>query len=145
MKELIMLHYFAFQGGLSIHVVPLLLIIVSSVIAGVCEIVAGAGLISTYRRGWPVVAAGVLRTVFVFPFGIFALMLVIAGAIEIAAAIRLRKHVKGTVFFALAGVTSILSLFLLSLSSMLGGSSMIYGTLSLAFGLAMRSSRQEAP
>src|SRR5437867_710077 len=96
-------HCFALQGGpTAIYTIPLFLITASSVIAGVCAIIAGAKLQSTYKRAWLVITSGVPRVVFVFPFGIFALMMIVAGAMEIAAAIRLRKHVTGTVFLALA-------------------------------------------
>ena len=146
-------HCFALQGSpIAIYAIPYFLIISSSIIAGVCTLVAGAWLRSTYKRGWLIMISGVLRVIFVIPFGIFALMLIIAGAIEIAAAIRLRKQVTGTVFLALAGIALMLFLPLLILSvspfrsafPILGGLLIVFGACSLAFGLTMRSSNREA-
>lgn len=132
---------------------PFLALIACSVIVGICTILAGAKLQSTYKRGWLLIASGLLRAVFVLPFGIFALMMIVAGAIEIAAAIRLRKHVTGTIFLALAGIFSMLLVpslvFLAGLATvqtfqLLGGFTIISGVCSLAFGLTMRSSRPGA-
>jgi len=91
--------------------------------------------------------SGVLRVIFVFNLGMFALMMIVAGAIEIAAAIRLRKHVTGTGFLAMAGIASIL--FLPLINFVPGGLLIVFvfgvfGACSLAFGLTMRSSQREA-
>lgn len=150
MNDLLTSLCFALQGsGTTIYAIPLF-IIAPSIIAGACMIVAGTKLQSTYQRGWLVITSGVLRVLFVFPFGVFALMLIVAGAIEIAAAIRLRKDVTGTVFLALAGIASILFLPLVLMAPrslapfpVLGALSIVFGACSLAFGLAMRS--REAP
>jgi hypothetical protein len=152
MNGLPTLYYFAMQAAPErVYAVPFLSIAVSSVIGGVCAIIAGAKLLSTYKRGWLVIAAGVLHVVFVFPFAVFLLMSVAAGLLEIVAAIRLREHLRGVVFFALAGVMSII-LFILVLGSspfrfalnMLGGGLIGYGTLLLVCGLTMRPSRQKS-
>lgn len=149
-------HCFALQQGspTEILAIPYFLIIALSVIVGVCTIVAGAKLQSTYKRGWLIITSGVLRVLFVFPFGMFALMMIVAGVIEIVAAIRLRQHVTGTVFLALAGIASMLFVPLLILgaspsyrlaATAFGGISIffgacVFGACSLTFGLMMRSS-----
>lgn len=148
-------HCFAFQGGsASSDAVPFFALVACSVIVGICTIFAGAKLQSTYKRGWLLIASGLLRAVLIFPFGILVLMMIVAGAIEIAAAIRLRKHITGTIFLALAGFVSMLffpALFFVAVATrsgvnftVLGGLTIISGACSLAFGLTMRSSRREA-
>ena len=152
MNDSLLPHCFAFQGGsASSDAIPFFALIACSVIAGICTIFAGAKLQSTYKRGWLLIASGLLRTVLVFPFGILVLMMIVAGAIEVAAAIRLRKHITGTIFLALAGIVSMLfvpALFFASTHgvnfTVLGGLTIISGACSLAFGLTMRSSRRES-
>lgn len=139
---------FAFQGAGPMagdYVVPFS-IIASSMIVGVCTIVAGAKLHSTYRLGWLLIASGILRLILVYPLGIFMLMLIPAGALEIAAAIRLRKHINTTAFLALAGINSVLVLPLIIIAprgtspfALFGGLLIIFGGLSLAFGLTLRA------
>ncbi|HKP37721.1 MAG TPA: DUF308 domain-containing protein [Pyrinomonadaceae bacterium] len=120
--------------------------------AGICTIIAGAKLQSTYKRDWLVIASGILRVILVFSFGLLALMLIVAGAIEIAAAIRLRKQVNGTAFLALAGIVSMVFLPLLfvvprgiSPFELFGGLLIIFGASSVAFGLTLRTSARSAP
>jgi uncharacterized membrane protein HdeD (DUF308 family) len=148
-------HCFAFQGGsASSDAIPFLALIACSVIAGICTIFAGAKLQSTYKRGWLLIASGLLRAVSVFPFGIVGMLMIVAGAIEVAAAIRLRKHISGTIFLALAGIVSMLVFPMLLFVAVatglgvnfpvLGCLTIISGACSLAFGLTMRSSRREA-
>jgi uncharacterized membrane protein HdeD (DUF308 family) len=88
--------------------------------------------------------------------GIFTLALIVAGVIEIAAAVRLRKHLSGSFVFALSGAVSILffpfvilsavlrdSLYRqieLNLLIMIGGFFVLFGVLMLVFGLTMRGS-----
>jgi len=140
-------HCFAFQGG-SADAIPFFALIACSVIAGVSTIFAGVKLRSTYKPGGLLIASGLLRAILVFPFGILVLMMIVAGAIEIAAAIRLRKHITGTIFLALAGFVSMLffpALFFVAFATrsgvnftVLGGLTIISGACSLAFGLTMR-------
>lgn len=145
-------------GALVIYAVPLVLTGVYFLIDGTCAIIAGIKLHSAYKRGWLLVADGVLRLIFMFvlaflgAFGPLALMLLVAGILEIVAAIRLRKYVKGTLWFGLAGVEGVLFIpliiGLLSLRLNLnfidayGGYSVVFGTLLLAFGFLMRGSVQ---
>jgi uncharacterized membrane protein HdeD (DUF308 family) len=78
-------------------------------------------------------------------------MSVAAGVLEIVAAIRLRAYLRGVLFFALAGVMSVM-LFVLVIGSnpfsfalkVLGAGLIIYGALLLAFGFTMRPSRQNS-
>lgn len=73
-------------------------------------------------------------------------MLIAAGVLEVAAAIQLRKHVRTTAFLALAGIDSMLFLPLLFVTprgtspfALFGGLLIIFGGLSLAFGLTLRA------
>lgn len=148
-------HCFALQAGPAAHdAVPFFLFVACSVLAGICTILAGVKLRSFYKRGWLLITSGLLRTIFVFPLGILLVMMIVAGAIEIAAAIRLRKHITGTGFLALAGIASTLFfpglLFVwnarLAIASrntltfaVLGGLTIIFGACSMAFGLTMRT------
>lgn len=154
MSNWLLPYCFAFQGGSAPRdAIPFFALIACSVIAGICTIFAGAKLQSFNKRGWLLIISGVLRAIFVFPLGIFLLMMIVAGAIEIAAAIRLRKHIAGTIFLGLAGTFSMLFfpglLFVWSTRlpvatrdtvtfTILGGLTIIFGACSLLFGWTLR-------
>lgn len=143
-------------GARAIYAVPLVLMGVYFLIDGTCAIIAGIKFHSAYKRGWLLVADGVLRLIFMLvlvflgEFGPLALMLLVAGIVEIVAAIRLRKYVKGTLWLGLAGVAGVLfiplAIGLLSLGLDLnpinayGGHVVVFGALLLAFGFLMRGS-----
>ena len=131
------------------HAIPFFLILASSVVIGVCTIVAGAKLQSTYKAGWLVIASGVLRVILLLPWGMFVLMSILTGAIEIAAAVHLRKHLSSSAYLALAGLPLMLFIPLLFITqrgtspfALFGGLLIIFGAFSLAFGLTMRPSGQ---
>lgn len=159
------MHCLAFQGTLAWdHAVPLLLLSAYLLVDGICAIVAGVKLNSTFKRGYLLIADGIFRGVMLLwlvvawghASGVFTLALIVAGVIEIAAAVRLRKHLSGSFVFALSGAVSILffpSLILsavlrdslyrqieLSLLIMTGGFFVLFGLLMLVFGLTMRGS-----
>jgi hypothetical protein len=152
MNDSLLPYCFALQGSPSPNAIPFFVLIACSVIAGICTIFAGVKLQSTHKRGGLLIASGLLRAVLVFPFGILVLMMIVAGAIEVAAAIRLRQQITGTVFLALAGIVSILffpALLLVTIVTghraeftVLGGLTIIFGACSIAFGLAARPSRE---
>ena len=155
MKDGLLPYCFAFQGSsASRDAIPFFALVACSVIVGICTILAGAKIQSTHRRSWLIITSGVLRAVLIFPLGIFVLTMIVAGAIEIAAAIRLRKHITGTVFLALAGICSmsyfpgLLLVWTARLPvaardaltfTILGGLTILFGVCSLTFGLMMRS------
>jgi hypothetical protein len=142
----------------------LLLLSAYLLVDGICAIVAGMKLNSNFKRGYLLIADGVFRGVmFLFlvvmgggAFGIFTLALIVAGIIEVAAAVRLRKHLSGSFVFALGGAVSILFfpflIFIatlrdalyrqieLNLLIMTGGFFVLFGLLTLVFGLTMRGS-----
>ena len=118
---------------------------------GICAIIAGRNVHSASKRGRLLIADGVFRFVvfllvlvaFRFPFVIFATALVVAGIIEIAAAVSLQKHLNGSLFFGLSGAVSILFFPFLIVANFVtatGGYLIIFGALLLAFGFLMRGS-----
>jgi uncharacterized membrane protein HdeD (DUF308 family) len=146
----------ALQGGpLQLYAVPLFLIGAYFLIDGICAVIAGVKLRSAYKRGWLLIAEGVLRVIFLLgfaflgSFGLLALMLVVIGTIEIVAAIQLRKYVNGIGFFVCAGIASVLFLpfaitsmslrLALGFPNLFGGYAAIFGALLLAFGLTMKA------
>jgi len=153
------LHCLALQGNaLDSHAVITLLIAAYLLIDGICAIIAGLNVHSASKRGRLLIADGVFRLValllvlvlFRSRFGILVSALVVTGIIEIAAAVRLRKHVNGSLFLALAGAVSTLFFpFILlivvlgarpNFETALGGYLTIFGGLLLLFAFYMRSS-----
>jgi len=142
-----------FQGQADL---PGLLMSAYLLVDGICAIIAGRNVHSASKRGRLLIADGVFRFVvfllvlvaFRFPFVIFATALVVAGIIEIAAAVSLQKHLNGSLFFGLSGAVSILFFpFLIAASggrsnfvTTTGGYLIIFGALLLAFGFLMRGS-----
>jgi len=138
------------------NAVPGLLMSAYLLVDGICAIIAGVNVHSASKRGRLLIADGVFRLVvlllvlvaFRFPFVIFATALVVAGIIEITAAVRLRKHLNGSLFFGLSGAVSILFFpFLIAVSegrsnfvTATGGYLIFFGALLLAFGFLMRAS-----
>ncbi len=144
------------------YAVPILLLSAYVLVDGICAVIAGVNIHSTSKRGRLLIADGVFRIVLLLPFAvfrffqgspfaIFSLALIVAGIIEIAAAVRLRKHLSGNVFFGLAGALSILFFPFLTLivasgqgravlTGLFVGFLVIFGALLLAFGFLMRGS-----
>jgi uncharacterized membrane protein HdeD (DUF308 family) len=100
----------------------------------------GAGVIAL---AWPDLTAMVLLTV-------IALWAIVTGAAEIAAAIRLRRHIQGEWMLATGGVLSIifgvlLLLFpgagVLVLLSLIGAYALVFGLLLIALGVRLRAWR----
>jgi uncharacterized membrane protein HdeD (DUF308 family) len=136
-----------------------------ALIDGVVAIAAGVKSYSESKRWWILllegilgVAAGVLA--FVIP-GITALVLllliaawaIVTGAFEIAAAIQLRKYIKGEWLLALAGVASVIfgiALFFnpsagaLALVWLIGAYAVVFGFLLIALGLRLHSAVRSA-
>jgi uncharacterized membrane protein HdeD (DUF308 family) len=152
------LHCLALQGNpINIHAVLTLLIAAYLLIDGICALIAGLNIHSAGKRGRLLIADGVFRLVVLLlvlvlrsPDGIFVSALIFAGVIEIAAAVRLRKDVNGSLFFALGGAVSTLFFPFIILIVMLGarpdfetaisGYLIIFGALLTIFGFYMRSS-----
>jgi uncharacterized membrane protein HdeD (DUF308 family) len=134
-----------------------------SVVDGAFNIGAGISMRGEPRWGWLVfggaisIAVGVLT--FLWP-GItaFALLMLIAawalvtGVAEIAAAIRLRKHVRGEWLLALSGILSIafgVLMFLfpgtgaLAVVLWIGAYAVVFGVLLLALAFRLRSWRNQ--
>ena len=116
-----------------------------------CAIIAGVKLLPTTGAGWLLVAQGILRTIVLLAFftlgavGLLALMLIVGGIVEIVAAIQLRRVASGTLWYASAGVLSILFLPVGILSvAFLPFYLFIFGALILVFGLRMRGSARIA-
>jgi len=95
--------------------------------------------------GWPAI------TVFAFVYLIGAWAL-ITGAFEIAAAIRLRRHIAGEWLLAVAGVASLIFGFVLMgvpqagaivLAFWFGAYALIFGALMIALGLRLRTLRND--
>jgi uncharacterized membrane protein HdeD (DUF308 family) len=120
-------------------------------IDGICAIVAGLKIVSSYRRGRVLIADGILRLLLVpvaWHFGLLSLMLIVTGVLEIVAAMQLRKSINGILFFAGAGIASVLFLpfaiasmslrLELGFPSLFGAYAIIFGALLLTFGFLMR-------
>jgi len=131
-----------------------------ALVDGVFAIVAGVKTYGENRRWWVLLLEGILGVLagivaFALP-GITALVLlmliaawaIVTGVFEIAAAIQLRKEIKGEWLLALAGIASILFgvvLFLnpgpgaLALVWLIGSYAILFGILLIALGLRLHS------
>ncbi len=129
-----------------------------ALIDGVFAIAAGVKTHAENRRWWVLLIEGILSVIagilaFVIP-GITALVLlmliaawaVVTGVFEIAAAIQLRKHVKGEWLLALAGVASVIFGIALALKPaagalaviwVIGAYAIVFGVLLIALGLRL--------
>jgi uncharacterized membrane protein HdeD (DUF308 family) len=129
-----------------------------ALVDGVLAIGAGIKTHSEYRRWWLLFIEGILSVIagvlaFILP-GITALILllviaawaIVTGVFEIAAAIQLRKAVKGEWLLALAGIASILfgiALFLnpvagaLAVVWLIGAYAIVFGALLIALGVRL--------
>lgn len=131
-----------------------------ALVDGVFAIAAGVKTYGENRRWWVLLLEGVLSVIagvvaFVIP-GITALVLlmliaawaIVTGVFEIAAAIQLRKEIKGEWLLALAGIASILFgvvLFInpgpgaIALVWLIGAYAIVFGILLIALGFRLRS------
>ena len=69
MDDWLMLHCFALQGSSAPDTIPFVMLLAGSVTAGICTVIAGAKLRSSYKPGWLLITSGILRAIFVFPPG----------------------------------------------------------------------------
>jgi uncharacterized membrane protein HdeD (DUF308 family) len=108
------------------------------------------GLLASYRRGWLVVegVAGIAAGVFTFLWpGITALVLlwliaawaVVTGVLEVAAAVVLRRELRGEWLLALAGVLSVAFGVLLAVRPGEGAIAIVsaIGVFAIVFGVAL--------
>ena len=131
-----------------------------ALVDGVLAIAAGVKSHGENKRWWVLLLEGILGVAagaiaFVIP-GITALVLLIViaawamvtGVFEIAAAIQLRKFIKGEWLLALAGVASVLFGFALLLSPgagaialvwLIGAYAIVFGVLLIGLGLRLHS------
>ena len=131
-----------------------------ALVDGVFAIAAGVKTYGENRRWWVLLLEGVLSVIagvvaFVIP-GITALVLlmliaawaIVTGVFEMAAAIQLRKEIKGEWLLALAGIASILFgvvLFInpgpgaIALVWLIGAYAIVFGILLIALGFRLRS------
>lgn len=126
---------------------------------GVFAIVAGVRAVERRQRWWPLALEGIVDivagvAVFAWPSlsALFLLYLVsvwavLTGILEIAAALRLRRHVKGEWMLAVNGVISVLlgafliappRVGILAVVSWIGAYALIFGVMLLALGLRLR-------
>lgn len=130
-----------------------------ALVDGAFAIAAGVKSYGERKRWWVLLLEGILGVAagllaFVIP-GITALVFliliaawaVVTGAFEIAAAIQLRKEIKGEWLLALAGVASILfgialiinpSVGALAVLWLIGAYSIVFGVLLIALGVRLR-------
>jgi uncharacterized membrane protein HdeD (DUF308 family) len=119
-----------------------------ALVDGVFAIAAGVKSYGENRRWWVLLIEGILSVIagvlaFAIP-GITALVLliligawaIVTGAFEIAAAIQLRKYVRGEWLLALAGVCSIIFGILLFLNPRAGALAVVWiiGAYAIVFG-----------
>jgi uncharacterized membrane protein HdeD (DUF308 family) len=131
-----------------------------ALVDGIFAIAAGVKTYGENKRWWVLLLEGILSAAagvfaFVIP-GITALILliliaswaIVTGAFEIAAAIQLRKEIKGEWLLALAGVASILfgALLLfnpgagaLAVVWLIGSYAIVFGALMIALALRLHS------
>jgi len=131
-----------------------------ALVDGVFAIAAGVKTHAENRRWWVLLIEGILSVIagifaFVIP-GITALILLmliaawamVTGVMEIAAAIQLRKHIKGEWLLALAGVASVIFGIALVINPragalavvwLIGAYSIVFGALLIALGLRLHS------
>ncbi len=126
---------------------------------GVLAIVAGIRAVERHQQWWPLALEGIVDiaagvAVFAWPSlsALFLLYLVsawafVTGILEIAAALRLRRHVKGEWMLAVNGVISVLlgafliappRVGILAVVSWIGAYALIFGVMLLALGLRLR-------
>jgi len=126
---------------------------------GVLAIVAGIRAVERHQQWWPLALEGIVDiaagvAVFAWPSlsALFLLYLVsawafVTGILEIAAALRLRRHVKGEWMLAVNGVISVLlaafliappRIGILAVVSWIGAYALIFGVMLLALGLRLR-------
>jgi uncharacterized membrane protein HdeD (DUF308 family) len=135
-----------------------------ALVDGVFAVIAGVTAAGEDERWWALLLAGIAGiaaglVTFFWP-GITALVLVyviaawalVTGALEIAAAVRLRKEIEGEWLLGLSGVLSvILGLMLvawpdagaLAFVWMLGAYALVYGVLFIVLGLRLRGLAQQ--
>jgi uncharacterized membrane protein HdeD (DUF308 family) len=131
-----------------------------ALVDGAFAIAAGIKSHGEYKRWWVLLIEGILSVIagvmaFVIP-GITALVLLIliaawaiaTGAFEIAAAIQLRKYIRGEWLLALAGVASVLfgvALLVNPLAGalavvwLIGAYAIVFGVLLIALGLRLHN------
>ena len=133
---------------------------VYALVDGAFSIAAGIKSHGEYKRWWLLLLEGILSVAaglvaFVMP-GITALVLliliaawaIVTGIFEIAAAIQLRKEIRGEWLLALAGVASVLfglAMFVnpvacaLAVMWLIGVYAIVFGVLMIALGLRLHS------
>lgn len=133
---------------------------VYALVDGAFSIAAGIRSHGEYKRWWLLLVEGILSiaagvVAFVMP-GITALVLliliaawaIVTGVFEIAAAIQLRKEIKGEWLLALAGVASVLfgiAMFVnpaagaLAVVWLIGAYAVVFGALLIALGLRLHN------
>lgn len=136
-----------------------------ALVDGAFSIAAGIKSHGEYKRWWLLLLEGILGiaagiVAFVMP-GITALILliliaawaIVTGVFEIAAAIQLRKEIRGEWLLALAGVASVLfgvAMFLnpaagaLAVVWLIGVYALVFGVLLVALGLRLHSAVKSA-
>src|SRR3712207_2895613 len=133
-----------------------------ALVDGIFAVVAGINVRRQEDRWWMMVLSGVAGIIFgvltVFWPGITALVLVffiaawsiVTGALEVAAAIRLRRELEGEWMLALAGIASVLFGILLfvqpgagalALVWIIGAYAVVYGVLLLILAFRLRGMR----
>jgi uncharacterized membrane protein HdeD (DUF308 family) len=126
---------------------------------GVFAIVVGLRAVERHQRSWPLmlegivdIAAGVTAVTWPALTALLLLYLVsvwamVTGILEIVAAIRLRRHIKGEWMLAVNGVISVLlgafliappRVGILTVVYWIGAYALIFGVMLLALGLRLR-------
>ena len=122
-----------------------------ALVDGACAIAAGVKSYGENKRWWVLLLEGILGVAaglvaFLVP-GITALALLVliaawamvTGAFEIAAAIQLRKYIKGEWLLALAGIASVLFALALLFNPAAGALALVWliGAYSIVFGVLL--------
>ena len=131
-----------------------------ALVDGAFAIAAGVKSHGENKRWWVLLLEGILGVAaglvaFLVPgitalalLGLIAAWAMVTGAFEIAAAIQLRKHIKGEWLLALAGVASVLfalallfnpAVGALALVWLIGAYSIVFGVLLIVLGVRLHS------
>jgi uncharacterized membrane protein HdeD (DUF308 family) len=122
-----------------------------ALVDGAFAIVAGLRAPREYKRWWLLLIEGILSVIagviaFVVPsitalvlLGLIAGWAIITGAMEIAAAIQMRKYISGEWLLALSGIASVLFGVALLINPLVGALAVVWliGAYAIVFGLLL--------
>ena len=137
-----------------------------AIVDGIFSIVAGVRAAERHERWWPLLLEGIVDLIagviaFVWPAAtalallfLVAFWAIVTGVLEIVAAIRLRKDMKGELLLILNGILSLLfggvllalpAAGLLVIVWWIGAYAIVFGVILIALSFKLRARHQAAP